>query len=59
MAAAVRRGNTAVDQPGRSPAAAGAATTVKMSRQRMVNLAALGEAPLPVLARPVEVEIVE
>lgn len=46
-------------RPGKGAAAAGAAATSEMSRQRMVVLAALGEAPLPDVARPVEVEVLE
>ncbi|CAL5221960.1 g4241 [Coccomyxa viridis] len=57
--AAVRRGNTAASQPRNGSSAASPTATLQMSRQRMVNLAALGEPPLPVLARPVEVEIVD
>ena len=56
----MKRGKSAVSGPGIRPAAvAGPADTSQLSRQRMVNLIALGEAPLPVLAKPVEVEVVE
>ena len=48
-----------VYRPGKGATSAGAPPASKMTRQRMVTLAALGEAPLPDMAKPVSVEIVE
>lgn len=47
-------------RPGKGAAATGTAVA-EMTRQRMVTLAALGEAPLPdrAVAKPVEVEVLE
>ena len=58
-AVAVRRDSGAAKQRRNGSTAASPTATMQMSRQRMVNLAALGEPPLPVLAKQVQVEIVE
>ena len=59
IAPSARGKGTVVYRPGRGATSAGAPPAYEMTRQRMVTLAALGEAPLPDVAKPVLVEIVE
>jgi hypothetical protein len=59
IALSSRGKGTVVYRPGRGATSAGAPPASEMMWQRMVTLAALGEAPLPDMAKPVSVEIVE